>query len=304
MRKIKVLITGSPFHTKALVHFLKKSEILEVAGYPLCSTSCLLSLENSIRKYHLMHWISFDSTLILPSYMSRIFKKKSILHWIGGDVQVVSRMRRLQVSAKIIQNFIDANLSGAPWLVNELNLNGIRSIYVPLPPPFVPPITPLPDQFRILVYIPASYSSIYATSKLIEVVTMLAKRVPDVTYLIVGSKPSIDIENIKVLGNLTLSQMREVYAQVVALLRVLPHDGLSYMVLESLAAGRYVIWNYSFPYCIKSSFSISDLEQAIEYVRQKYIIRKLNLDGSFFVRNEIFGSKLLGTYEKIYNSLL
>ena len=99
----------------------------------------------------------------------------------------------------------------------------------------------LPKQFAALSYIPKNRAEFYGRNQYFE----LAENFPNLKFYIVGSerKDHEDPpENIVFKG--WVSQMDKEIDQVVVTVRIVKHDGMSQFVLESLARGRYVMYNY------------------------------------------------------------
>ena len=48
-----------------------------------------------------------------------------------------------------------------------------------------------------------------------------------------------------------IDNLKEFYKRCTVVWRPVRHDGLSWMVLESLGHGRHVLWSYAFPGCIQ-----------------------------------------------------
>ena len=65
-------------------------------------------------------------------------------------------------------------------------------------------------------------------------------------------------KNVEVLGILSLDQMEMLYDKISIVIRNVKHDGLSMSVVEALAKGKKVIWNYSIPnvICAKTAQEI------------------------------------------------
>lgn len=177
-----------------------------------------------------------------PDWLLRAYKGPVVMHWVGTDVSyAVAAKQSGTASAELLRRPI--HWSEVDWTAEELAGVGIRSEIVPLTStclPLVPP--PLPERFVVLAYLPDSRPEFYGRAGVLG----LARSFPEVPFLVVGT----DGPDCEGLGNLEFlgwqSDMTSVYARSTALLRLTKHDGLSFMVLEALASGRYVIWNRPF----------------------------------------------------------
>ena len=164
-----------------------------------------------------------------------------VVIWAGSDVLTAQRDPQL---LELLKRYRFLNLTDGPWLVDELRELGIESTYVPItgiePAPL---IAPLPQKFSVLTYLPEPRRSFYGE----KLVYSIAREFPGVPFRVVGrgSRNPVAPSNVEFLGH--VHHMPEIIDQSTVLLRLPEHDGKSMFVLEMLARGRHVIWNYDFP---------------------------------------------------------
>jgi hypothetical protein len=173
-----------------------------------------------------------------PDWLSRL-GRPLVMHWVGSDVSFArSVVEKGLVSDRLTSG--PAHWVEVPWTGAELAQIGIRAEVVPLTSARLPIImAPMPEQFTVLTYLPPDRPEFYGSADILR----LAESLPDVHFLVAGSAgmQQATPSNVRFLG--WREDMAPVYAASSVLLRQPDHDGLSFMVLEALAAGRYAIWN-------------------------------------------------------------
>jgi hypothetical protein len=179
-----------------------------------------------------------DAALIEAARGSRI---PVIVIWAGTDVIVTGSDPGM---LEVFKQYGFVNVSDGPWLVDELRLLGIEARYVPVTAVRTPEAPlPLPSEFSVISYLPEPRRAFYGEKS----VYAIARALPEVAFNIVGrgaanfGAPA----NVKFLGH--VNNMPERLDQSTVLLRLPEHDGKSMLVLEALARGRHVVWNYDFP---------------------------------------------------------
>ena len=164
-----------------------------------------------------------------------------IVIWAGTDVITARKDPHL---LEVIKRYGFTNITDGPWLVGELRELGIDAEYVPvtaIEPAEV--IAPLPSEFSVLTYLPEPRREFYGEKTVYEI----AREFPDVPFRVVGrGEPNAAAPaNVIFLGR--IDDMPDRIDASTVLLRLPEHDGKSMLVLETLARGRHVIWNYDFP---------------------------------------------------------
>lgn len=174
-------------------------------------------------------------------------KEKIVVHWIGSDVldgekQLLKGGPEPWVTEKL------HHWAQSDWMLREVRALGVPCDLVPLPSTRVPNWpSPLPDQFSVLVYVPAvSRSSLYGLDRILEA----ARTLPAVSFELVGlveGKVPDPPSNLRIHGR--IPDLENFYRRASVVWRPSRHDGLSFMVLEALGHGRHVLWTYPFPGC-------------------------------------------------------
>ena len=149
---------------------------------------------------------------------------------------------------------MDLVLADSEIVQEELKEIGIDSHLLRLLPKAMSgQVTALPEEPMVLSYWSDDRFDFYRGN----VVFALAQTFPQVTEV-----PS----NVKLLG--LVENMPQLYKKCTCLVRVPRHDGLSAMVLEALAYGRYVIYSYRFPHTSFAS-SFDSARVALEDILRK-----------------------------------
>lgn len=212
--------------------------------------------------------------------LGRLLGKRMIVHWIGSDViRYQGRLNlRKRLGLWVHRNLVDLVLVDSEIIQTELKEIGIESHLLRLlPKAMVGEVTALPKEPAVLSYWSDDKFDFYRGDLLFA----LAQAFPHVTFLIAkatgrglkGVPP-----NVKLLG--LVENMPQLYKQCTCLIRLPRHDGLSAMVLEVLAYGRYVIYSYRFPH---TSFA-KDFDSAREALEEILRKNEPNTDGANHVR--------------------
>lgn len=201
-------------------------------------------------------------------------KGKIVMHWVGSDVlYALECFKNGNYNKKLLRKSI--HFAEVPWIAEELKSIGVIAEVVPLtscelfeePPPF-------PTKFRILSYFTKDRPDFYGR----DVIYKLAQEFPDIDFWVVGSKAE---EHPPAPANMCFlgycQNMKEVYAQITLLIRITKHDGLSFMVLEVLSAGRYVFWTYPLEGVIQIR-SYDELKEEVVRLKRLFLEGKLSLN--------------------------
>lgn len=200
-----------------------------------------------------------------PDLLLRFGRSPVVMHWVGSDVTyALAVARRGKLSQRLLKGPV--HWAEAPWTAAELASLGVAAAIVPLVPARLPEsVPPLPPRFTVLSYLPDSRAAFYGR----DTVFALASALPQVRFLVAGGtgRAQTAPPNVEFLGWLT--QMAPVYAESTVLLRLPEHDGLSFMVLEALTAGRHVIWNHPFEGVFKA-YGASEAQRRIEWLLMEH----------------------------------
>jgi glycosyltransferase involved in cell wall biosynthesis len=219
--------------------------------------------------------------------------KKIVVHWIGTDVLHI-RENYYKNPRKINANC--ENYAVSPWLVEELREIGILAKELPIVPSDIRcRCTELPMEHKVLTYLPSHRADFYN----FELTKHLAEALPQVTFYVVGNDGSEDesrLPNIEYLGWLDRDQMRAAIDNSTILLRYPEHDGLPRMLIETLAAGREVVFKYKYPYVnTPRSDKFEDVLQSLKNIISKK--PALNYEAEKYVEDNFSMAKMLERYK-------
>lgn len=242
MANKRILIVGLPLFAKRVQSLLQKND--QQNSYVALNTYYNLIHKILVPYYLIRADVVYSINGIIggSKLLDWAFKlnKKVVMHWVGSDVTTAIKVFK---NGEFDQAYIEAeHLTDASWLKEELKSIGINA-KVQYISGYSIDSTPkvLPKKITILSYIPKSRADFYGKNQFFE----LAKSLPDLKFCIVGSERK-DYEdapkNIEFKG--WVSQMAKEIDQATATIRFVEHDGMSQFVLESLARGRYVLYNY------------------------------------------------------------
>lgn len=217
-----------------------------------------------------------------------------IVVWAGSDILTAKRDPQL---LEVIKRYRFVNVADGPWLIDELKELGIDATYVPVTG--IRPaatIAPLPQTFSVLSYLPEPRRTFYGE----KLVYSLAREFPDVPFHIVGrgGRNAAAPANVNFLGH--VNNMPAVIDKSTVLLRLPEHDGKSMLVLEALARGRHVIWNYEFPF-VHSVQSVPGAAAALQSLLDEHRSGALapNRDGYEYVSHEFTRPQLAAGFENV-----
>jgi hypothetical protein len=217
-----------------------------------------------------------------------------VVIWAGTDVLTLLRNPSLLTES---QRCEVVHLAVAPWLVEELSKVGIRARYLPIMGVEGAADAPSsPRQPYVLTYLPEPRRQFYGRDFVYDV----ARGLPEMKFLVVGAGEQ-DPEappNVRYLG--WRGGLNDLYDQSFAILRVPEHDGMSLVVLEALARGRFVLWRYQLP----GVCTVSTPEEALTYLSKLWADQqrnpvRYNTEGVSFIRERYEAGKVargLGEY--------
>lgn len=238
--------------------------------------------------------------LLKTSIQARLRRKRIVNHWIGTDVMSATLFHRRRMAALLTDRLFDIQLVVSHTLARELKWIGIDAYVLPNVPD-ISDDTPLNYPFNkkgVLVYLPEDRLDFHRRSTIIRV----AAKFPSVNFHIVANNEETRKrrENLFFYGWLDDKEMESIWSKVNVLLRIPQHDGLPLMILEALARGKYVIWNYPFDYCYNVK-NIQDIEQALRDVLEK---TKPNYEARRFILKNYCPEVVARRYKKIYDFVL
>lgn len=195
-------------------------------------------------------------------WLAHLFGKKFVGHWIGSDVRAV--MEGISDPKKV--GIADHNFVCFEPLQKDLESKGIYAELLPITPfnGMNFDLEVMPSSHGVLVYMPDGKEDSYGLAEMLPVM----KHFSNIPFYIVANtnaKQFEGLENVHVLGRLSLEEMGELYKKVSILLRVHLSDGLSMMVLEALGKGKKVIWDHEFEHCLPGA-TTAEMIESIEKI--------------------------------------
>jgi hypothetical protein len=188
----------------------------------------------------------------------------------------------------------DLHVCDAPWLATELATVGLRARSATVPTTYCSPddVSPLPDDFSVLTYLPGARFAFYGGDLVFDV----AERLPEVPFHVLGAQDGLTRP---VPANVTyhgwVSDPLPHYARASVVVRVPRHDGMGATVIEGLLSARHVVYTHQLPFVkLLDPVDASGLESALVGLRDEHAAGRLapNLAGREFARTE-FGAETL-----------
>lgn len=247
MQPYRVVIHGLP-------HFSRKLErLLQCKGWEVRYHACrsladTAALVRDLSRADLVYtWGGRVSQGKFLRSANLLGVKNLVMLWSGSDIFFAQE----QVAAGKMDRWIAGMTHWAvsPWIADEARALGLPCEFVQAS--FVEPVSaiaPMPERFSVLSYVPSiEKSALYGWNEIKQVAAAL----PAVEFNIVGVQEGQTLDgpdNVKVAGWAT--DLAPHIRSTAAVWRPVRHDGLSFMVLESLAQGRHVLYSYPFVGCV------------------------------------------------------
>jgi hypothetical protein len=275
-----IIIKGNDNWRPVLLNIMEKAGIkadsMELFTRRGQSTIWLFSRKSSPYRiiYHLGGCGAFFCIL------ARLRGKRIVSHWIGTDVKRYHGKINLikRISIWVLRHFVDLQLADSEIIQEELRRLGIEtSILRLLPQAVVAEVSPLPEKPVVLSYWDDTRFGFYGG----PIVFALARAFPEVKFVIAraAGKGLTDVPaNVQFLG--LVRDMPKIYRESSCFIRLPEHDGLSAMVLEAMANGRYVIYNKKCPF---TSYA-TDFDSARKALGEILRIRHPNTEGAAYIK--------------------
>ncbi len=253
-RRGRILVLGLPYFGKMLAHDLGElGWRAEYLPHPGRSAPGWARIARAAARADIVYLIGSRIDAKSPQdRLLRLRRKPTVIHWVGTDVQIaIEEHRRHNVSLRVAER--PEHWCDAPWLVDELRSIGVISEYVSLPiPVHTPPAPPLPGTFRVLLYYPVDPFDREVFDG--ETLLRLPIEFPDVPFTLIPSPadtlPQPLPPNLETRA--WVEDMDALYRETTVVIRLTSHDGQSFIAAEALSRGRYVIWTFGMPGCIKA----------------------------------------------------
>ncbi len=235
-----VLMRGLPYFVGLLAPALSCDE-LDFRGFAIEPRA------ESLWRFLKAHAVYFISAGIRSrlAELALTFRKRVVMHWGGTDVLNAVEAYNAGLGSRRIIGMCE-HWATTTWIAQELAAIGVKAKIVPYTAlNFPSDVPPLPRRFTVLTYLPESRPEFYGSDSIIA----LARDFPNVQFTVLAStaaSPWLKHEsvpaNVRALGS--VRDLDSVYREATVLVRLTKHDGLSFMVAEALARGRYILWRY------------------------------------------------------------
>lgn len=298
-RALHVAVMGTWNWLDVAAHLLRRAGMSceTIPDFPSRLAFIKWILMGKYRRFDIIHHVRGISWFYGAAFA--LVKRPVIWHWIGTDVMRFGKICRGGGGLKgmlnrwAVKKWSYANLADSPELAEELASYGIKAKVVRLLPKVVEAkIERLPGKACVLSYWAPTNRDFYNAPIIIQ----LAKTFPDIPFLIAGDDgEGIDSpKNVKFLGR--LPDLKKVYSEVSIYIRLVKHDSLSAMVLESLARGRYVIYSKEFP-CTELAKNFPEARDALNKV---ILARKPNKAGAEYIGQKYNLQDQVETLKEMY----
>lgn len=198
------------------------------------------------------------------------FNKKILQHFIGSDVlTAIEGFKNNRVDTKLIKS--TTYLCEVDWIeeeLQEINVDAkVQALMV-----YENYLEPKEFQdFSVLTYMGKGKEKFYGIDDCIQ----LAKDFPEIYFKIAGIDSYQNLpKNIECLGWIDMQKEMQKNSLFI---RNAKHDGLGFTVIEALASGRVVFYNYDFPY-VNHFKNYKELKEKFDLKYQEFQGAKLNID--------------------------
>jgi len=189
-------------------------------------------------------FISFNGVTKQSGSLDKVidFKIPMIMFWHGTDAAIAINRHNEGVLDRRYIDYCQAHYTDAPWIKNELEIIGINSNILPFKHVSVNLQDSIYEEINILTYLAKDKEIFYGWNT----VKLLATHFNNLNFTVVGSDGmGLDpLFNVKFMDWCNENEMRRLRSTHAIFIRFTEHDGFSLSVIESLAEGMEVIWNY------------------------------------------------------------
>jgi hypothetical protein len=245
----------------------------------------LASMANALRRCDLVYQIGGRvSTGKFLRAAKLAGKDRIVMHWVGSDTLDQKIETNAGRSDPWVLNSIH-HWADSPWIFKEVESLGISCELVPLPSARVParPLA-MPKEFSVLVYVPSvERTELYG----LDMIFAVARNLPQISFELVGLRDGpLRDHPPNIRSHSRIANLSAFYERASVVWRPARHDGLSWMVLESLGYGRHVLWTYPFPGCTR----VESASEATAEIQRLYELHKnhklaMNHEGVAFIQS-------------------
>jgi hypothetical protein len=282
MVKRQVLVHGLVYFGRVFAEMMN-GDGWEFSYFPDSGIGNLAAMARKLKSCDLVYQVGGRITRGKFLHAARSLGKQHIvMHWVGSDTLDAEK----SVCEQGVDNWVVQRIhhwAESEWLQKEVEALGARCELMPFPSALVPDRPrPMPAEFRVLVYVPTvTRSELYGLDRVLQV----ARELPHISFELVGllDGPIPDPpENLLIHGR--AQNLNDFYRRASVVWRPVRHDGISWMVMESLGHGRHVLWSYPFPGCIQVKDEIEAREQITRlHSLHENGLLKLNEEGAQFI---------------------
>ena len=257
-------IGGGIFSKRIVEEITKKNIPIKLISSSLKD----IKFKNKIKSFPVIHFTG-SPTVTIPGIFSlirfRLWGKKIVVSWIGFDIRRTKQNFFWRLTTRILLGMIDVHITDDEYVSEELNKIGIPAQAQPLPVYLTYPITKLPEKKKIVVYLPDTtiHDFEYYQGNMIR---KLVKEFSNVEFLITMNSGKFfqKVDNVECV--LWADNMKKIYENSIAVIRLPLHDATGATIIETLSMGRTMIASATkFPFC-KIVNNYEDLKKHLENV--------------------------------------
>jgi hypothetical protein len=305
-RRPRIAILGLPYFGKMLARLLEeRGWDASFVPHPGRRPGGWLRAARQVARADLVYLVATRADRWSPQdVFLRVSRKPVAVHWVGTDVLLAREAaERGQLAASVVRRPV--HLCDAPWLVDELAELGVQAEHLPLPVPGIAEPAPLPAEFHVLLYLPvdAFDREVFDMDALLH----LPAALPGVRFTLIPSPPETLPgplpPNLRALD--WVDDVDALYHDITAMVRLTSHDGMSFMAVEAMSRGRYVLWTHTVPGVTKVEGFDGTLA-ALTALHEAHNAGKLDLnrEGIGFVRETYDPVRLLDALDGRLRSAL
>jgi len=254
-----------------------------------------------LQSYPLVHFHTSPTNSLrgfLVLLRIKMMHKKIIVYWTGTDVLRANAQFVAKFFTKLSKPLIDAHVTNSPKLAKELKKIKITSKPIKSPTFNLYSLKKLPHQKKIAVYLPERFDSDWDFYQG-NIIKKLVKTFPEVEFIIIGNRgENFSEKNVTCLK--WVDNMEDIYSNVLAVIRLPIHDGLSSTSLEALSMGRTMITTSDdIPYCLIAN----TFDEVNNHLKKVLENPTLNIKGSEYVHKNYDLNKLTNNLISIYEDI-